>query len=50
MKKDTNTKTDGKKKLVLRKQSIRTIDDTDLVHVAGGGDVPPDAGCSKGNL
>jgi hypothetical protein len=47
MKKDKNTHTISKKKLVLRKQSIRKVDDSELVQVVGGDDVPPDAGCTK---
>jgi hypothetical protein len=48
MKKDKNTQTNNKKKLVLRKQSIRKVDDSDLIQVVGGDDVPPDGGCTRG--
>jgi hypothetical protein len=44
MKKDGETMTEGKKKLVLRKDSIRALDNADLSAVGGGYDVPPDAG------
>ncbi|MDB4968784.1 MAG: hypothetical protein JWN44_4473 [Myxococcales bacterium] len=35
-----------KQKLVLRKQSIRQLDDKELA-IAAGGCEPPDGGCSK---
>jgi hypothetical protein len=42
---DTNA-TAANKKLVLRKQSIRQLDDKEL-SVAAGGFEPPDGGCSQ---
>jgi len=47
MKKDENTNVDAKRKktLVLRKESIRSLDNTDLSHVIGAANwttIPPD--------
>jgi len=47
MKKDETINVDGRKKktLVLRKESIRSLDNTDLSHVNGGAawtTIPPD--------
>jgi hypothetical protein len=44
MKKDGTTQTDGKKKLTLRKDSIRALDNADLSLIGGGDGIPPDAG------
>ena len=42
MKKDANVKVESQKKqLVLRKESIRVLDNADL-SLAIGGDIPPD--------
>lgn len=47
MKKNQNVEhieTAGKKKLLLRKESIRALDNEDLTFADGAGSVPPDAG------
>jgi hypothetical protein len=44
MKKDQSSNVALKKKLVLRKESIRALDDADLSQALGGGEYPPDGG------
>jgi hypothetical protein len=46
MKKDETTKLGNKKKLLLRKDSIRALDNKDLSLAGGGVSAPPDGGCS----
>ena len=47
MKNDEKSKVESKKRLLLRKQSIRVVDNVDLPNVVGGGEsAPPDGGCS----
>ena len=43
MKKDLNSNVAPKRKLLLRKSSIRALDGADLSHAVGGG-YPPDGG------
>jgi hypothetical protein len=43
MKKNENSKTERKKKLVLRKHTIQALDNVDL-SLAAGGTYPPDGG------
>lgn len=49
MKKDEKTKTGSRKKLLLRKDSIRALDNKDLSLAVGGESAPPDGGCSTVN-
>jgi hypothetical protein len=44
------TEINGKKKLILRKESIRALDDVDLTLADGAGLVPPDGGNPPPNL
>jgi hypothetical protein len=44
MKKNEKVQTEGKKRLVLRKDSIRALDSVDLLPVGGGNTIPPDGG------